>query len=275
MRQIKSSGLNTQKWKDWLSDCEDKTKENIALFEKGEKIEFTSLYKRKYIKDNYFFTDQGPFFGKCVYCETPFLDIFPGDVEHYRPKGKVTDEKYNEIFKQKNDGTFVLDDDGNKVLHPGYYWLAYEWTNLMPSCTYCNRPKKDFGKRSSFPVKGFNVFKVGDEKLEEPLLINPIDEIEDIETHMSVDFDTGVLIPKTAKGRMTIELLGLNRRRRLIEGRLQAINNAKAQLTKLIYNIHQRQDALNEIQEYKNGNRGYSFAFVAFIKDFMSLKGLF
>ena len=235
MRQIKSSGLNTQKWKHWLSECADETKKNIILAEKGEKIKFTSLYKKKYIKDNYFFTDQEPFFGKCAYCETPIEDIFPGDVEHYRPKAKVTDEKGNVIFKQKNDGTFILDDDGNKILHPGYYWLAYEWTNLIPSCTYCNRLKKDFGKGSAFPVKDFNVFKVGDEKLEEPLLINPIDEKEGIETHMSVDFATGLLIPKTKKGKITIELLGLNKRIHIRRGRLTAINDCKTQLTKLMY----------------------------------------
>jgi len=273
MRQIKSDGLDTKEWEDWISDCADETRNIITLFEKGEKIEFSVLYKRKYIKENYFFTDQGPFFGKCVYCETPMLDIFPGDVEHYRPKGKVTDEKGNVIFKKKNDGTFILDDDGNKILHPGYYWLAYEWTNLMPSCAYCNRPKKDFGKRSCFPVKGFNIFKVGDEKLEEPLLINPIDEKEDIETHMSVDFDTGLLIPKTTKGKMTIELLGLNKRDFIIGGRLKAINDCRIQLTKLMYSS-QKQEALDEIQAYKNGNRSYSFAFMMFFNYYMDLKGL-
>ncbi len=274
MRQAISDGLNTKEWKDWLSDCADETKKNISLAEKGEKIAFNSLYKRKYIKENYFFSDKAPFFGKCAYCETPIEDIFPGDVEHYRPKGKVTDEKYNEIYKQKDDGTFILDDAGNKILHPGYYWLAYEWTNLIPSCTYCNRPKKDFGKRNCFPVEGINVFTIGDENLEKALLINPIDKIEDPETHISVDFDTGALIARTKKGKMTIELLGLNKRRHLRLGRLKAINDARTQLTKLIHNIHQRQEAIDEIQEYTKGNRSYSFAFVAFIKDFMNLKKL-
>jgi len=274
MRQIISEGLKTQEWQDWLRDCADARNTNIILAKDGEKIEFSSLYKRKYIKENYFFSDKEPFFGKCAYCETPIEDIFPGDVEHYRPKGKVTDENYNTIYIQKDDGTYILDDDGNKIPHPGYYWLAYEWTNLMPSCTYCNRPKKDFGKRNCFPVEGINIFKIGDEKLEKPLLINPIDELDLFENHISIDFDTGLLIAKTIKGKMTINLLGLNKRRYLRLGRLQAINDARTQLTKLIHNASQRKEVLDEIKEYQKGNRAYSFAFVAFIKYFMNLKGL-
>lgn len=274
MRQIESSGLDTEEWRTWLADCETETQINIDLVERGEKIAFTSLYKRQNIKDDYFFSPGEPFYGKCAYCETPIEDIFPGDVEHFRPKGKVTDEEYNDVFKQDSDGSFLLDTDGNKIPHPGYYWLAYNWKNLMPSCTYCNRPKKDFGKRNCFPVEGVHTFTVGDEDMEKPLLINPIDINENPEAHFSVDFDTGVLIAKSMKGKKTIDLLGLNKRRYLREGRLQAINNAKAQLTKLIYNIPQRQEALDEIEQYKNGNRSYSFAFVSFINDFLNVKGL-
>ncbi len=25
---------------------------------------------------------------------------------------------------------------------PGYYWLAAEWTNLLPSCTHCNQNRR-------------------------------------------------------------------------------------------------------------------------------------
>jgi hypothetical protein len=42
--------------------------------------------------------------------------------------------------------------------HPGYYWLAYEWTNLLPSCYDCNSfrrhgtMKAGPGKNERFPV---------------------------------------------------------------------------------------------------------------------------
>ena len=27
--------------------------------------------------------------------------------------------------------------------HTGYYWLAYTWANLYPSCVFCNQRRKD------------------------------------------------------------------------------------------------------------------------------------
>ena len=62
------------------------------------------------------------FGGKCAYCETYYAATQPVAIEHYRPKGEVTI-------------------DGKRV-PPGYYWLASEWTNLLPSCTDCNSPRK-------------------------------------------------------------------------------------------------------------------------------------
>lgn len=57
------------------------------------------------------------FHKKCAYCESSFTATQPVDIEHYRPKGKV-------------EG---LDD------HLGYWWLAADWENLLPSCIDCNR----------------------------------------------------------------------------------------------------------------------------------------
>lgn len=60
------------------------------------------------------------FHGKCAYCETFYSASQPMDVEHFRPKGAVAE-----------------DDD-----HPGYWWLAMKWDNLLPSCIDCNRKRK-------------------------------------------------------------------------------------------------------------------------------------
>lgn len=57
------------------------------------------------------------FHGKCAYCESRYDVSGPVDIEHYRPKGGI-------------DGV---------PGHPGYWWLAAEWTNLLPSCLDCNR----------------------------------------------------------------------------------------------------------------------------------------
>jgi 5-methylcytosine-specific restriction endonuclease McrA len=54
---------------------------------------------------------------KCAYCESKVSHIYSGDIEHFRPKGKIS-----EALIQK----------------PGYYWLATEWDNLLFSCRNCN-----------------------------------------------------------------------------------------------------------------------------------------
>jgi len=71
------------------------------------------------------------YYNKCAYCET--IDNSP-DIEHYRPKKRVAKVKG----------------------HPGYYWLCYEWTNLIPACYFCNSRS---GKWNKFPIMGVRVMK--------------------------------------------------------------------------------------------------------------------
>src|SRR3954454_1457494 len=59
------------------------------------------------------------FHRKCAYCEISTARV-DWEVEHYRPKGRVAERQG----------------------HPGYYWLAYDWDNLFPSCTFCNQHRK-------------------------------------------------------------------------------------------------------------------------------------
>lgn len=72
-----------------------------------------SVYKRAEVK----IALDRLFHGKCAYCETRYADAAPMDVEHFRPKGGVEGE----------------------ADHPGYWWLAMRWDNLLPSCLDCNR----------------------------------------------------------------------------------------------------------------------------------------
>lgn len=82
---------------------------------------------------------------KCAYCESDVRATEPGDVEHFRPKGVIT----------------VREPDGMVGKRPGYPWLAAEWSNLLLSCTFCNRPnkhqvralpKRTLGKANWFPL---------------------------------------------------------------------------------------------------------------------------
>jgi hypothetical protein len=130
------------------------------------------------------------FHGKCAYCESPYRAVDACDVEHYRPKGGVTEAPD----------------------HPGYWWLAATWANLLPSCPACNqrrkhgmyrlgmtleefegelarRPSTTMGKGNSFLVRGGNWIETedGDLSVEDPLLINPCEQ--DPEQHFEWVFD--------------------------------------------------------------------------------------
>ena len=56
------------------------------------------------------------FRGKCAYCEARYDVTGPIEIEHFRPKGPAAGGE-----------------------HSGYWWLAADWTNLLPSCLDCNR----------------------------------------------------------------------------------------------------------------------------------------
>ena len=159
MRRIELQPLNTQSWKLWLNACKKETQELIESVDRGEKPEFKStLYGRRSIKKNYFASKDAPFYGKCAYCESYITDFQHGDIEHFRPKGGITDENDNQVVLKDDRGNPTLDATGEPKPHPGYYWLAYNWQNLLPSCAICNQPSsagsKKIGKHNRFPVGG-------------------------------------------------------------------------------------------------------------------------
>ena len=134
------------------------------------------------------------FHGKCAYCETFYASTQPLDVEHFRPKGAVAEAEG----------------------HPGYWWLAMAWDNLLPSCIDCNRKRNQItpggdtsqvrlletsagytsavtagsGKKDSFPLAetGRRAMAPGDGLAEEKaLLLNPC--TDDPAAHLRYFFD--------------------------------------------------------------------------------------
>jgi uncharacterized protein (TIGR02646 family) len=136
--------------------------------------------------------------GKCCYCERSIQIKWESDVEHFRPK--------TEIAELPNDQL-------------GYWWLAYEWTNLFLSCQNCNRVKK-----THFPVIN-EVDRARQESddlsKEDSYLINP--ETSEPEDHFLYDWvqkkKIGIVFlkGKTEKGEQTIKILNLNRNELLHE----------------------------------------------------------
>lgn len=72
--------------------------------------------------------------------------------------------------------------------------IAFDWNNLLLSCEICNVSKRD-----KFPI----------DDNEKPLLINP--SIENPDSHLKLDEETGLLNGLTEKGKITITTLRLNR----------------------------------------------------------------
>lgn len=179
-------------------------------------LSFT-VYKRPEIK---LALDQ-IFKGKCAYCETRFGADSDGAVEHYRPKGRLIAEG-----------------------HPGYWWLAAQWANLLLSCQHCNEvrgqiivtagmsmeeaarlhleviEKPTHGKGSQFPVRGVRRLPMSYKfDAEDALLIDPTRRDPREHLHFPPDAGISLAVPvetgagPDAHGLATINVAALNRYR--------------------------------------------------------------
>ena len=248
-------------WQKWREECDIARNKLVSCVENGKKPKITDLYKDQRMQKTYK-SDQAPFYGKCAYCESAVRTNQPGDIEHWRPKNRITDAS-DKLVK-------IETEDGKTCTHPGYYWLAYEWRNLLLACAACNRTTvKTFGQRigkgTRFPVTGFRAKKMGEESNERPLLINPV--MEDPTTHMEVDSNTGVMIPKTYRGETCIEIFGLNIRTALVKARLDYIKRTKTLIKSSLILIklgepHEKEEAMREltkkVERIKSGAIPYS-----------------
>lgn len=201
---------NDEEWEKWITECNAEAKLLIRSHrdETPKKIKKKLYDKQKSRYDDY------PFYGKCAYCESKVEENSPTYVEHFRPKGGVCDMDNKPIRITKNS---------IQTLHPGYYWLAYNWRNLLPTCWQCNTWHKDksgemVGKGNRFPLIGEYAETPGEEVNENPLLINPMFENPENQIYMD---KLGIIhcLPNSRKGQVTESLFGLNTREALIHGR--------------------------------------------------------
>jgi len=248
-------------WKEWVEKCRVKTEWHIIKVANGENPKITALYKHEVIHEVLFSVD-GPFHGKCVYCEALITTDQHGDVEHFRPKNGLTDSN--------NQPVIVDDGNGNDIQHPGYYWLAYDWHNLLPSCALCNQPNKQsvdgmlvsFGKWNKFPVRDYLATKPGQEVHEEALLINPV--TENPKDHLDID-ETGILSAKTDEGQTCIDVFGLNARPGIVDERKRTFKDVKDKIKMLVIclNDGKLKEVASRTQELlaiRNGKQPYSAA---------------
>jgi hypothetical protein len=142
------TGTLRQEWEQWLNKSEAATQKIIQAWEEwrqqGSSGEFTYPLDQKVWAELKDWLLKNVFHGKCAYCESRDVRS-PYHAEHFRPKGRVTLK-----VKKKFQVVKTLDEEGQEAPHPGYFWLAYNWTNLVPSCNDCNTAR---GKRDQFPIR--------------------------------------------------------------------------------------------------------------------------
>lgn len=176
------------------SECQDLVRQ--ALSEQSNHTFKSDYYNKgciEELKELYHF--------KCAYCETDSSAGAPFDIEHFRPKKKVT----------------------GIPNHIGYYWLGYEWSNLLLSCRECNTKKggkfpiEDESKRIYHPELSDglpkNTFCQADADLflqEQAQLLNP--ELDPVEDHL-IFKPNGEIHHLSERGRVTVCTFKLNRER--------------------------------------------------------------
>jgi len=137
--------------------------------------------------------------GLCAYCEsltpTPLVD-------HFRPTEEAASL------------------DGRTVARDHYWWLAYEWENLLPTCPKCMSHK---GNR--FPVKGPRATPAPGRGLptaEHALFLDPCRD----QPEQSLAYEDGRVVPLDERGATTIEGIALNRTE-LVANRARAADEAR------------------------------------------------
>lgn len=255
MIYLKYNPANDQEWLSWVQKCYGATQQLFDNYQSGKEIKIHTLYSEQ--KDKF---HGKPFYGKCAYCETNIPVSSPDYVEHFRPKRGVRNID-NEIIMIENCS-------GEEVAHPGYIWLAYDWTNLLPTCWKCNtwhidrQSGQNIGKGNRFPVTNGYAIYPGDEVNENELLINPM--VDDPSEHIEID-DLGIIHNKedSLRGQTVIDLFGLNIRDELIIARKAEYDNIKRRIKLHILMDETESNYTKEHEEIKNiqdGSKPYTLA---------------
>jgi uncharacterized protein (TIGR02646 family) len=192
------------------------------------------------------------FHHKCAYCEAYFDHVDFGDVEHYRPKKRVEGEP----------------------THPGYYWMAYDERNLLPSCKLCNQAR---GKMNQFPVAGTRAVRPEDDlHAEEALLLNPYQD--DPAEHLHFVPRLGTVAAKSRdgqpspKGVESWRAYNLNRER-LIEFRRREQQNVRQSVSVAL--VREDSAALTQaVEQCLTGRQQFSSASMAEIEQYFAQFGL-
>jgi 5-methylcytosine-specific restriction endonuclease McrA len=231
--EIPPIGLTDNKW--------DKIKADL-LIEKNDHKAKSACYRNTTLE-----TLRELYFNKCACCERSRGEEL--EIDHYRPKKA----------RQYKDKTYN---------HSGYYWLTYEWSNLMPLCTSCNNsksnyfPLKDETKRVTSPSHQLAYNSKELYAHEEPLFVNPEIDLNP-ERHFKY-LPNGKVEGRTDEGRTMVKFYTLNsrtkkrERKAIIQGYIQKISAALSEYSKSIESqkdAELRGDLKNTFREILNNGK--------------------
>lgn len=166
-------------------------------------------------------------FSKCGFCDNKILASQHGDVEHYRPKAKVSELKddpatYGQVFQAS---ATVKGRSPEVVSQFGYWWDAYEWKNYLLACQTCNQTHKGtlfpvLQKKRTLPPQRPSKGMAA----ETPLLLNPYEK-RDPTKHLKF-LSWGAVTDRAGSpyGKATILICGLDRPQLLEERKPIAIS---------------------------------------------------
>ena len=161
----------------------------------------------------------------------------------------------------------MADAHGNR--HPGYYWLAYDWRNILPSCRKCNT---DDGKGTQFPAIKHAFSPVdGDcpatlDEFEEPFLLQPFRDGYDPKSFFIFD-DLGGIEPRNEnkQAEASIQVYDLKR---------GALRDRRLEACKLAWQFFResREDAIRNgktlagiMKDYEEGRKPHSAAALLYV----------
>jgi hypothetical protein len=206
MKKIVTQGPFGDEFESWRQKAQIARQQMLHEYFTTGKIPEPNSEVLRYLKENFLIKI---FHSKCAYCESRIpIESFPGFVDHYRPRKAVTVNR-------------------KRIDHPGYFWLTYEWDNLLPVCHNCNTGHGKLGesgrishpgKSMEFPIRGERVMAPSDNqttwtedlKKEIPLILNPY--YDEPREHIAFD-NLGVPYAKdgSERGLATIETCDLAR----------------------------------------------------------------
>jgi len=216
-------------------------KKKIATSIKEQKHEGDYFYKHEEVKK---YLRTKIYHKKCCYCESNSEAVAPFQVEHYRPKGKITEE----------------------TSHKGYYWLGRIWSNLVLACFWCNNHKDTQFPLSNDGIRVHQPSLQADGTLdfvksqahqpplstEKPLLLHP--EIDDPKKHLYY-LPNGEIKALSKRGQTTMDICKLNREQLIID-RKEFLDNY----------FDRMEDELNDFAAKKTTNKEFARCLINIFK---------